>query len=65
MALPMLERNPWQLWLNGDKSLHDSARVAYKQYVQENTPPKQERQSSIGGGKQAAEAAGLRSRCPG
>ena len=34
-ALPMLERNPWQLWLNGDKSLHDSARVAYKQYVQE------------------------------
>ena len=34
-ALPMLERGPWQVWLNGNQSIHDSARVAYKNYVQE------------------------------
>lgn len=34
-ALPMLEKQPWMTWLNGPKSVHDSARVAYKNYVQQ------------------------------
>lgn len=34
-ALPMLERGPWQIWLNAEQKLHDSARVEYKRYVQQ------------------------------
>lgn len=32
-ALPMLERAPWKVWINGDQSVHDSARTAYLDYV--------------------------------
>lgn len=34
-ALPMLERGPWQVWINAAQELHDSARSEYKRYVQQ------------------------------